>query len=338
MVYKDGRPMPKSIVLVTETEFRRASSTFAAPADDLECVPVPGVEDALCDAILEHGVHQVIVGSSPYRGRLYKTLPPGGVLARFGVGYDNVDLGQATAAGILCSNTPDVLQQSVAELTLMMIGVAARHLVTVASGMRNGRWEPKEGLELEGKTLALIGSGAIAAAVARIAAAGYGMRVIGYARSPRPAPSPHFAAITTDFAEAVGGADFVSLHIPGSPENLRFMDAERLALLPPRAWLINTARGAVVDEVALYDALAGGRLAGAASDVFAREPYQPADPERDLRALPNVVAIPHVGSNTVEANRRMALRAIRNVRLAIEGNLGAMDLINREVLSEGSSG
>ena len=324
--------MSKSVVLVTETEFRRAQSTFAAPGDDLQCVPIPGVEDALCDAIVQHGTRLVIVGSSPYRGRLYATLPRGGVIARFGVGYDNVDLRQATGAGILCTNTPDVLQQSVAEVTMMMVGMAARHLVGVASAMRSGRWEPKEGLELEGKTLALIGSGAIATAVARIAAAGFGMRVIGYARSARQTPSPHFAAITSDFAEAVGEADFVSLHIPGSPENARFINAERLALMPPRAWLVNTARGAVVDELALYAALAGGRLAGAALDVFVREPYQPADPDHDLRTLENVIAVPHIGSNTVEANRRMALRAVRNVRLAIEGDLSSMDIINPDIL------
>jgi phosphoglycerate dehydrogenase-like enzyme len=316
---------------VTETEFRRARSTFAAPGDGLECIPVPGVEDALCDAIVQHAARLVIVGGSPYRGRLYATLPRGGVIARFGVGYDNLDLRQATDAGILCTNTPDVLQQSVAELTMMMIGGAARHLVAAVGAIRNGRWEPKEGVELEGKTLALIGSGVIATAVARIAAAGFGMRVIGYARSARETPSPHFTAIATDFAEAVGEADFVSLHIPGSPGNARFIDAERLALMPPRAWLINTARGAVVDELALYDALAGGRLAGAALDVFVREPYQPADPGHDLRTLENVIAVPHIGSNTVEANRRMALRAIRNVRLAIEGDLSNMDLINPDV-------
>jgi len=138
--------------------------------------------------------------------------------------------------------------------------------------------------------------------------------------------------MTTDFAEAVGEADFVSLHIPGSPENARFINAERQALMPPRAWLVNTARGAVVDELALYDALAGGRLAGAALDVFAREPYQPADPDHDLRTLENVIAVPHIGSNTVEANRRMALRALRNVRLAIEGDLSSLDLLNPDIL------
>jgi phosphoglycerate dehydrogenase-like enzyme len=328
--------MPTTVVLVTETEFRRARTTFAA-AGDLECVPVPGAEDALCDAIIEHRTRMVVVGGSPYRGRLYSTLPRGGVIARFGVGYDNVDTVQATRAGLLCTNTPDVLQQSVAELTMLTIGAAARHLGAATAGMQDGRWEPREGIELEAKTLALIGCGAIAQAVARIAAAGFGMRVIGYARSPRQAPTHDFASVTTDYADAVRGADFVSLHIPGSPDNQRFMNAGRLAALPERAWLINTARGSVVDEGALYDALAGGRLAGAALDVFTREPYQPADPGRDLRGLGNVILLPHIGSNTVEANRRMARRALRNVQLAIEGDLLGMDLINRDVLWSSNS-
>jgi phosphoglycerate dehydrogenase-like enzyme len=323
--------MPTTVVLVTEPEFRRAQSTFS-DADELECIPVPGAEDPLCEAIVQHGTRLVVVGSSPYRGRLYSTLPRGGVIARFGVGYDNVDTAQATRAGVLCTNTPDVLQQSVAELTMFLIGMAARHLVAVSTGLQGGRWEPREGIELEEKTLALIGCGAIARAVARIATNGFGMRVVGYARSPREVPGPDFASVSTDYVEVARNADFVSLHIPGSPENARFMDAARLAALPSRAWLINTARGAVMDEVALHDALASRRLAGAALDVFAREPYQPAAPDRDLRTLPNVILVPHIGSNTVEANRRMARRALRNIRLAIDGELAAMDLLNREVL------
>src|SRR5262245_12187125 len=211
--------MPNSVVLVTEAEFRRARSSFAA-AGELECVPVPGAEDALCDAIVHHGTRLVVVGSSPYRGRLYSTLPRGGVIARFGVGYDNVDTAQATRAGLLCTNTPNVLQQSVAELTMFLIGMAARHLVSSVAGVRAGQWELREGLELEGKNLALLGCGAIASAVARIASAGFGMRVIGYARSPREVPGPEFAAVTTDYEEAVRSADFVSLHIPGSPDNV----------------------------------------------------------------------------------------------------------------------
>ncbi|MGH9372799.1 MAG: NAD(P)-dependent oxidoreductase, partial [Vicinamibacterales bacterium] len=143
----------------------------------------------------------------------------------------------------------------------------------------------------------------------------------------------HFDLISDDFAAIVRDADFVSLHIPGSPENARFISRERLDLLPARAWLINTARGAVVDEVALYDALVEGRLGGAALDVFDREPYEPSDPAHDLRELPQVILLPHVGSNTVEANRRMAERALRNIRLAEAGDLANMDLLNRELLT-----
>jgi phosphoglycerate dehydrogenase-like enzyme len=319
------------LVLVTDSEFRRAESTFTSTAG-FDCRVAPRAEDALCDAIVQHGVRAVVVGSAPYRDRLYATLGPGGLIARFGVGYDNIDRARATGAGVLCTNTPDVLQQSVAELTMTMIGAAARHVLQVATALQGGRWSPREGSELEGKTLALIGCGAIAQAVARIASAGFGMRVVGYARTARQPPQ-HFSGTTTDFAEAVRGADFVSLHIPASAENARFLDEQRLAQLEPRAWLINTARGAVVDEPALFDALAAGRLAGAALDVFEREPYEPADAGHDLRTLPNVILVPHIGSNTAEANRRMALRALRNVQLADDGDLAALDLINPDVLS-----
>ena len=319
------------LVVVTETEFRRAESTFTS-TPGFDCRVAPGAEDALCDAVVQHGARAAIVGSSPYRERLYTILSPGGLIARFGVGYDNIDRPRATTAGVLCTNTPDVLQQSVAELTMTMMGAAARHVLPVAVALQGGRWSPRQGVELEGKTLALIGAGAIAQAVARIASAGYGMRVVGYARTARPAPQ-YFAEMTTDFGAAVRGADFVSLHIPASPENAAFLNRDRLAQLEPHAWLINTARGAVVDERALFDALASGRLAGAALDVFEREPYVPADAEHDLRTLPNVLPVPHIGSNTVEANRRMALRALRNVQLAHDGNLAALDLINPDVLS-----
>ena len=319
------------LVLVTETELQRAESTFTSTAG-FDCRPAPRAEDALCDEVVRHGARAVVVGSGMYRDRLYATLGPGGLIARFGVGYDNVDLPRATAAGVLCTNTPDVLQQSVAEITITMIGAAARQVLTVATDLQAGRWAPREGLELEGKTLALIGCGAIAQAVARIAAAGFGMRVVGYARAPRQ-PPPHFAGTTTDFVEAVRGADFVSLHIPASAENANFLDQRRLSQLEPGAWLVNTARGSVVDERALFDALSSGRLAGAALDVFEREPYEPADAARDLRTLPNVILVPHIGSNTVEANRRMALRALRNVQLAHVGDVAALDLLNPDVLS-----
>lgn len=330
--------MAKPIVLVTEPEYRRGQPVFAS-TDDLECVVAPPEEAPLAELVGRSGARYVVIGPVFYRDCLYAALPKGGVLARYGVGHESVDKAKATDSGLLCTNTPDVLHQSVAELTLTMIGAAARHVLGAATALRQGEWAPREGIELEGTTLALIGCGAIGQAVARIAAAGFGMRVVGYQRRP-VAPGgadlpPHFDRVTNDFADAVRDADFVSLHIPGSPENARFMSAERLALVPPRAWLINTARGAVVDEAALYDSLAAGRLGGAALDVFDREPYVPADPSKDLRTLPQVLPLPHIGSNTTAANRRMAERALRNVRLAHAGDVAALDLLNPEVLAAG---
>jgi phosphoglycerate dehydrogenase-like enzyme len=121
--------------------------------------------------------------------------------------------------------------------------------------------------------------------------------------------------------------------MPGLPENRHYIDARRLGQMRTDAWLINTARGAVVDEAALFDALVERRLAGAALDVFDKEPYQPVSPERDLRTLPNAILVPHVGSNTTAANRRMGERALENIIKAERGEFASMDLLNPGVLT-----
>jgi len=141
-----------------------------------------------------------------------------------------------------------------------------------------------------------------------------------------------FATVIKSFEEAVAQADFVSLHIPSLPETYHFLNRTRLALLPRRCWLVNTARGALVDEIPLFEALANGTIAGAALDVYEHEPYQPAAPGKDLRKLENVIMTPHVGSSTQEACERMARRALRNIRLAEAGRYEEMDLLNPEVL------
>jgi phosphoglycerate dehydrogenase-like enzyme len=327
--------MSPPLVLVTESEYRRGEAVFAS-SEDFRCVPVQSREDVLAAAIRDQGALHAIVGSTAYRDEIYRTLPRGSVLARYGVGHENIDKAKATEHGLLSTNTPGVLDQSVAEVTIGMIVSAARHITTMASAMRAGTWKAVTGIELEGKTLAVIGTGPIGRAVGRAARRGFGMRAIGCGRgaaggAPIP-PGDDFDRTTRDYDEAVADADFVSLHIPGVPENHKFIDGRRLARLKPSAWLVNTARGAVVDEGALYDALSQGRLAGAALDVFAKEPYEPADPRRDLRTLPNVIALPHVGSNTAEANRRMAERALGNVRLGHARDYARMDLLNPEVV------
>lgn len=321
-------------VLVTEPEYRRAPWVFESSS--LKCVIAPANEEALAQAIKDSGARHAVIGGSPYRGPLYASLQPGAVLARFGVGHEGVDKPQATKYGLLCTNTPYVLDQSVAELTFLLVAGAARHLPTIAGALQQGRWEMKQGSELSGKTLTLVGAGRIGTAVARIASRGYDMRVVAYRRPQSKAlqeeKSEYFAEVTTSLEKALGEADFVVVLIPGVPENKYFFNRERLAMMRPHAWLINTARGIVVDERELYDALAANKLAGAAIDVYEREPYQPLDPARDLRTLPNVVLTPHVGSHTPEANGGMASRALQNILHAEAGEFSRMDLLNPEVL------
>jgi phosphoglycerate dehydrogenase-like enzyme len=320
------------IVLITEPEYRKGEECFVE-ARGVQCRYAPAAEEELAGVIRDAQAKYVIVGPHPYTGPLYDALPAGGVIARFGVGHDGIDKPRATARRLLCTNTPGVLDQSVAEYTMLLIAAAAKRLPSAMQTMGSGGWYMPAGRELQGRTLAVIGCGGIGRAVARIATVGYGMLVVGCTKLGAPPPDAidHMHRVTNDFADAVRDADFVSLHIPSRPSTHRFINRERLAYFSERAWLINTSRGAVVDEAALFDVLASGRIAGSALDVFAREPYVPEEDGGDLRTLANVIATPHIGSATVEANRRMAERALRNIRFALLGERDRMDLLNRDV-------
>jgi lactate dehydrogenase-like 2-hydroxyacid dehydrogenase len=324
----------ETIVVVGETEFGKAEGVFTT-APGMRCIPSPAAESEFAAIIRDNAARHAVVGVQRYHDALYTTLPRGGVIARFGVGHDGVDKAKATALGLLCTNTPGVLDESVAEHTMTLILAAARHFVPLAGGMRNSSWTARMGSEISGKTLAIIGVGSIGKTVARMASFGFGMRVVGCTRSPlneQTIKRHGITSVTDDFAAAVQDADYVSLHIPATPANHHLMNGDRLATMPPHAWLINTARGAVVDENALYDALSAGRIMGAALDVFEHEPYAPSDAARDLRTLKNVVLTPHMGSNTVEANSRMAQRALHNIALCEARDYKSMDLLNPEVL------
>ena len=324
-------------IAVTELEFRKAESSFTRAADEgLPCVNAPAEEKALAVAIRSSEARHVIIGVECYAGPLYEALPPGGVIARFGVGHDGVNKALATSKGLLCTNTPGALDDSVAEHAVNLLLAAARHTVTVAAELRAGRWSPQLGGELQGKTLAIIGCGAIGRRVARIASRGLSMKVVGCEVADMNTGQLQrefgFTSVVKAFEDAVHEADFVSLHIPSMPQTHHFLNGDRLSRLPARCWVVNTARGALVDEVALFDALATGKLAGAALDVFEREPYEPAVVGKDLRMLHRVIMTPHVGSSTREACERMARCALQNIRLAEAGRFEEMDLLNRDVL------
>jgi lactate dehydrogenase-like 2-hydroxyacid dehydrogenase len=318
------------IVAVTEPEYEKGRCHFSA-VSDIRCVSAPAEEEGLCATILRYGARHVIVGVEKYTDSLYRALPRGGVIARFGVGYDGIDVVRAQRAGLICTNTPGVLDQSVAELTVNLILMAARQIVPQAVACSSGHWRPILGRDSRGRVLTIVGCGAIGCRVAEIASAGLRMQVVGCdvrdLDVERLRQQHGFASVTKDFRQAVAEADFVSLHIPYHNGTSHFMNAKHLSLLPGNAWLINTSRGGVVDEKALYEALTSGRPAGAALDVFETEPYEPVDPACDLRRLANVIMLPHIASTTEEACARMAKRCLQNIRLAERDEHMKMDII-----------
>jgi len=335
------------VVLVTELEFTKGEGVFRA-AESLRFEPAPAAEADLAEAVRRHDARAVVVGVEPYRGPLYEALgregrPERALIARFGVGHDSVDKPLARRHGIVVTNTPGVLDVSVAEHTIWLVGALLRHVAALDADVKAGAFQPRTGSEAAGKTLGIIGLGRIGRRVARMAHFGFGMRVVAAGvrsveqiAEQEGVPFEQFctehgvAEYTTDVRSVLAQADVVSIHLPANDQTRHFIGAERLAWMRPEAVLVNTARGSIVDEAALCDALAEGRLARAALDVFENEPYEPVSPEKDLRRLPNVVLTPHVGSNTREANRRMAEGCLRNVAGFFAGRLDEIDRVDVE--------
>jgi len=319
---------------ITDVEFNKAKDIFLKERG-FECLPVPEAENELAAMVISKGIKHVIIGAAEYQDVLYKSLSEGSVIARFGVGHDGVNKEKASAYGIFCTNTPGVLDNSVAEYTISLILAAARQIIDLAVQCKKGIWRSHVGGELKSKKLAVIGCGPIGRRVARIATRGFQMEVAGSESSDVDAERMKsefgFSRLTKDFGEAVREADFVSLHIPANPANYHFLNPDRLALLPERAWLINTARGALIDEDALYEALANGTIAGAVCDVFEREPYAPSG-KYDLRTQDNIIMLPHLGSSTREACDKVAIRCLENIYYAETLDLKKMDLLNRDLL------
>ncbi len=234
-----------------------------------------------------------------------------------GTGTDNVDLEAATRRGISVTNTPGVGAPSVAELTIgLMIGLV-RSIPISDSRVRGGTWQHVEGPELAGKTLGLLGLGAIGQYVARLGQ-GLGMRVIAWSYSPDLARAARLGVELVERDDVFRMADVLSVHLRNTPEVRGIVGPRELALMKPSAFLINTARGALVDESALAAALRAEKIAGAALDVYTEEPLPP---ERNLFLdLPNVVLTPHIGAVTREASTRSRAMPIDNIIAFLEGH------------------
>jgi phosphoglycerate dehydrogenase-like enzyme len=233
-----------------------------------------------------------------------------------GTGTDNVDLVAATRRGITVTNTPGVGAPSVAELTLGLILAVTRAIPVSDARLRQGTWQHVEGPELFGKTLGLLGLGAIGAYVARLGQ-GLGMRVIAWSFSTDPARAERLGVELVDRDDVFRRSDVVSVHLRNTAEVRGLVGERELGLMKPSAYLINTARGALVDEAALAAALRGGRLAGAGLDVYTEEPLPVSN--NPFVDLPNVVLTPHIGAVTAEAAARSRAMPVDNIISFLEG-------------------
>ncbi|MEA2724742.1 MAG: hypothetical protein QOH59_2513 [Gemmatimonadales bacterium] len=268
--------------------------------------------DALLCTVTDRLTAEVL-SAEPRRAKL---------LANFGVGFNHIDTAAAKARGLAVSNTPDVLTEATADIAITLLLMASRRTGEGERHVRAGAWtgwRPTHmlGTQVSGKVLGLVGMGRIARAVAKRAHHGFGMRVIFH--DPYPPTPAEAAALGAEprasLDEVLQESDFVSLHCPATPETRHLMNRERLKRMRAGAFLINTARGDVVDEAALVEALGSGTIAGAGLDVFEKEPQvSPA-----LVAMENVVLLPHLGSATQETRVAMGMRALENLRLFFSG-------------------
>lgn len=276
---------------------------------------------------------QAIIASSllRYDDALMDACPNLRLIARTGIGVDNIDLDAAMAHGIVVTNTPDGPTESTAEHTIAMLLALAKRLKQGNDNLAAGKWGPRSGVlmgtEVRGKTLGLVGLGRIGRRVAEICRLAFEMRVLAYDPYLRAEAAESLGVILAPLDVVIGEADFLSLHAPATPETIRLMNSERIALMKPGSYLLNMARGSLVDESALLDALDRGHLAGAGLDVFATEP--PAA-EHPLRTHPAVIATPHSASITLEGRRCMEEMAMERLLAFFRGEEPA-NVVNVQV-------
>ena len=256
------------------------------------------------------------------------------VVSNYAVGFDNIDVAAATRRGILVTNTPDVLTDATADVAFTLLLSAARRVVEASRFLREGEWKTWHpdlllGRDVSGATLGIVGMGKIGEAVA-MRAKGFSMDILYTNRSPRQAAEEEFQALRVSLDELLEKSDFVTLHCPLNDETRGMIGESQFRKMKKTAILINTSRGPVVDQRALFRACSEGWIWGAGLDVFEKEPIPTDDP---LLTLPNVTTLPHLGSATIKAREGMARKAAENLVSALEGRRPP-DLVNPEAFPQ----
>ncbi len=253
------------------------------------------------------------------------------VVSNMATGFDNIDVAAASRRNVLVTRTPGVLSETVADFAFALLLAAARRLVEADRHVRRGLWKtwgPQMmlGQDVHGATLGIVGLGGVGAEMAR-RTRGLGMRVIYHSRTPKPALERRYRLTFLSLDDLLRQADFISLHVPLTAETRHLIGERELGMMKPTAVLVNTARGPLVDQAALYRALAEGRIAAAALDVTDPEPIAPDDP---LLTLDNLIVTPHIASASVATRSRMAMLAAENLLAALRGRV-PKDAANPEI-------
>jgi D-3-phosphoglycerate dehydrogenase len=280
-------------------------------------------EDLLIEQIRE--VDALVFGMEPVTRRLLDAAPRLKIIARPGVGYDTVDLAAASAKKIAVTIAPEN-SESVADFVMGLLLANARGIVEAVSNVRLKHWERVTGAEVWKKTLAIVGLGRIGKGVAR-RARGFDMRVLAVETYRDEQFAARHGVEFVSLEEALGQADFVSLHTPLTPETANLIDARTIAMMKPGAYLINTARGGLIDEEALAEAVRSGHLAGAAVDVLN---VQGAHSNSPLLTTPGIIVTPHMATYSREAQERVAISVARSVVTALRGER-PMNVVNPEI-------
>lgn len=262
----------------------------------------------------------MVLGLEPVGDWLLDQAPRLRIVARYGVGYDTVDVEACTRRGIYVTHTPGVLSSAVAELTIGLMLCLSRGLIRADRYTREEWWRPDRGRlqmgrDLNGRILGIIGLGRIGYEVAARARA-FNMKIIYYDVEPKREAEEHLGVKYADLEALLRNSDFISVHVPLTPRTREFIGEREFKMMKPTSYIINTSRGQVIDEGALCKALKEGWIAGAGLDVFEKEPLQR---NSELINMDNVVLTPHIGSYTAETRRAMALMCIENVRAVLEG-------------------
>ncbi|MEO6387778.1 MAG: D-glycerate dehydrogenase [Croceibacterium sp.] len=305
------RRWPADVERALQAQFEVTLNLGDQPLSQAELAAAMGEYDVLCSTVSDR-IDAAVIGDGT-RVRL---------IANYGVGFDHIDLAAAKANDVAVTNTPGVLTDATADIALTLLLMAARRAGEGERELREGRWSgwrPTHlvGSALKGKVLGLVGMGRIATATARRAHHGFGMKIAYYGRREcDPAIAQELeATFHPKLHDLLGASDFVSLHVPGGAETTGLIDASALAAMRTGSYLINTARGGIIDHEALANALDRGHLAGAGLDVYPNEPQVP----RELLGLENVVLLPHLGSANAETRIAMGMKALANVEAFAKG-------------------